>query len=451
MQTTTAALTAALALMLATPAQAGPVPEGEALPVDGAIDLPETGVFPRGITIAGVENLTLFVDLRGVMTLRRRLPDAMAPGPLAAVADRLVIAPLWTVLDAGCAAGRLTQTVDEALTISWIGVPVSGCRLGEARFAVELRPRAGGGVRITFVYERLPPEMASRPRVGVALGGTVLEFLPDTPDATGDHPKRLLDRGTDGVAGEWVVEIDGQGAVVGDEDGDGLRGADNCPLAANPWQLDLDGDGEGDACDADDDGDGRLDRRDNCPLAPNPDQRDLDGDGVGDVCGDIDGDGLLDVDDLCPRVRDSARFDLDGDGLGDACDPDIDGDGLYPLGVFPATKLRFDRCPYVFDVVSRDSDGDGIGDTCDLVDDDPAPRGAWQWQRDTDGDGISDLADRCPTVADPRQTDCDGDGIGDRCDADRDGDGVIDFYLEPDRCPMPAPPHIVAPVRPGGW
>ena len=46
---------------------------------------------------------------------------------------------------------------------------------------------------------------------------------------------------------------------------------DNCPLATNGAQGDVDGDSQGDACD-------------NCLSLPNVDQADLDGNGVGDAC-----------------------------------------------------------------------------------------------------------------------------------------------------------------------
>ena len=75
---------------------------------------------------------------------------------------------------------------------------------------------------------------------------------------------RLCQRGSAGY------DSDGTGdACDTDGDGDGTDdGPDNCPLIANPDQLDTDSDGTGDACDTDDDGDGDNDGSDNCPLMP---------------------------------------------------------------------------------------------------------------------------------------------------------------------------------------
>ena len=60
--------------------------------------------------------------------------------------------------------------------------------------------------------------------------------------------------------------------LFADFDGDGrIDLEDNCPLVANPVQIDGDGDFVGDLCD-------------NCTAVPNPDQADGDGDTVGDAC-----------------------------------------------------------------------------------------------------------------------------------------------------------------------
>jgi subtilisin family serine protease len=97
----------------------------------------------------------------------------------------------------------------------------------------------------------------------------------------------------------------GNGRMSLDADGDGYNhDTDNCPLASNATQADLDGDGLGDACDSDIDGDG-LTNAQEATYGTNPANQDTDADGINDgaevnthgtnpLIADTDGDGLTD-------------------------------------------------------------------------------------------------------------------------------------------------------------
>jgi thrombospondin type 3 repeat protein len=109
-----------------------------------------------------------------------------------------------------------------------------------------------------------------------------------------------------------------QNVGLADTDVDGLaNGADNCRLAPNPDQADLDGDASGDACDDDGDGDGVADA---VEAARGLDPRKA----------DTDGDGRRDDADLCPL-----RAGLGADGC-----PRFDQPVLVPDTTKPGATIR---------------------------------------------------------------------------------------------------------------
>lgn len=125
-----------------------------------------------------------------------------------------------------------------------------------------------------------------------------------------------------------------------------LDSVDNCPINANPNQIDGNNDGVGDGCDVD--SDGIADSDDNCPNSPNSDQLDTDADNAGNVCdSDDDNDGLADV------IEDSNGNGMVDVGETDALNPDSDNDGLTDgdeVNIHFTNPLDFD------------SDDDGLTD-----------------------------------------------------------------------------------------
>jgi len=101
------------------------------------------------------------------------------------------------------------------------------------------------------------------------------------------------------------------------------------------------------------------------------------------------------------------------EGLGTCLIGDVNGDGMPDLIEVMRGAIGSHRAGDVW--VSLATDVPGF----------PSVPSAPQ-SPDTDGDGIRDDADDCIDVANPAQLDADGDQIGNACDADLNGDGIVD-------------------------
>jgi DNA-binding beta-propeller fold protein YncE len=249
----------------------------------------------------------------------------------------------------------------------------------------------------------------------------------------------------------------GSGMRMGvDRDEDTVRdGVDNCPMHANPDQLNTDGDAFGNVCDADDDGDGLPDVVEtNTGIYVGPNDT-----GTNPLLADTDSDTIADGLDNCPLVANTSQQNTDADGFGNACDADDDGDGLddsveTDTGVFVSASDT-GTSPLLFDTdgdslsdaieratglwvsasdpgtspVNDDTDGDGWNDATETntgIYVSISNTGSHPLLIDTDGDGANDGLDNCLFAPNPNQLNTDGDDFGNACDDDDDNDGLLD-------------------------
>ena len=214
-------------------------------------------------------------------------------------------------------------------------------------------------------------------------------------DSGSENPDDLIDSYDPDMDGDEILNEDDP-----DMDGDGIANEKDIDTPGNEDKGDIDGDNIIDEADPDMDGDGKMNNVDD----------DIDGD---QVLNEYDGD-------YNPEIVDNNNDNIDdrvqtefNPGV-----PDIDGDGIIPLGDVNDDGDEMD------DDVDPNDDNDNIPDLYDM---DHPDNQSDPDAKDEDGDGVRDDAP-ADVIDNANNDDIDDDGISNSEDDDIDGDNVLNIF-----------------------